>query len=74
MTGPDTAPMPLMAPNSPYTLPLSSGRNVTWMIDSTCGTIMAAMTPCRMRAPISISGPIARPERADATVKPSMES
>ena len=42
-----------------------------WMLERICGTISAAIRPCSRRAPISISVEPARPESAEATVKPA---
>jgi hypothetical protein len=73
-SGPATAPRPTMAPYMPNTLPRSCAGNVTWMIDSTCGTIIAPATPCRTRDATSMSGLTASPHSAEATVKPPMPS
>lgn len=70
--GPETAPRPTIAPNMPKTLPRSCGGKVTWMIASTCGTIMAAMPPWRMREATSTSGLGAMPQSSEAVVKPAM--
>ena len=71
-SGPDTAPRPTIAPKSPNTLPRSCAGKVAWTIDRTCGTIIAAMAPWRMREATSISGFAAKPQRAEARVKPPM--
>lgn len=71
-SGPETAPSPTIAPNSPKTLPRSCAGKVACTIDRTCGTISAAMPPWRMREATSISGLAARPHSAEATVKPPM--
>lgn len=59
-----------MAPNIPKTLPRSCAGKVTWMIASTCGTIIAAIAPWSSRDPTSISALTAKPHRAEAIVKP----
>ncbi|CAM5538660.1 hypothetical protein SCANM63S_00639 [Streptomyces canarius] len=69
-SGPETAPRPTIAPNRPKTLPRSWAGKVACTIDSTCGTISAAMPPWRMREATSISGFTAKPHRAEASVKP----
>ncbi len=74
ISGPETAPRPTTAPNIPNTLPRSWAGKVAWMIDSTWGTISAAVPPWRTRVAISISGPEARPQSAEATVKPLIPS
>lgn len=71
-SGPETAPSPTIAPNSPKTFPRSSAGKVACTIDRTCGTIIAAIPPCRMREATSISGFAAKPHSADASVKPPM--
>ncbi len=71
-SGPLTAPSPTTAPNSPNTLPRSCAGKVACTIDSTCGTISAAIAPCRMREATSISGFAANPHSAEAIVKPPM--
>lgn len=71
-SGPETAPRPMIAPNMPKTLPRSCAGKVTWMIDSTCGTIIAAAAPWSRREPTSISWLAAKPQRAEASVKPAV--
>ncbi len=74
ISGPQTAPSPMTAPNMPKTLPRSCAGKVTWMIARTCGTISAAIAPWRTRAAISIPGSAAMPHSAEATVNPPMPS
>ena len=71
-SGPETAPRPTIAPKRPKTLPRSCAGKVACTIDSTCGTISAAMPPWRMREATSISGFAAKPQSAEASVKPPM--
>ena len=71
-SGPETAPRPTITPKRPKTLPRSSAGNVACTIDRTCGTIIAAMPPWRMREATSISGFAAKPQSAEASVKPAI--
>ena len=66
-SGPETAPSPTIAPNRPNTFPRSCAGKVACTIDSTCGTIIAAIPPCRMREATSISGFAAKPHSAEAS-------
>ncbi len=50
----------------------SPAGKVTRMIASTCGFISAAVSPCSTRAAISTAGLVARPQSAEAAVKPAM--
>ena len=72
MIGPATEAEPTTPPNIPKTLPRSSGGKDTWMIARICGTIRPAVAPWRNRAAMSMSGPLARPHHADASVNPPM--
>ena len=53
----------------PIAVPRSRGANVTVMIESVAGFIIAAPTPCTTRAAISISALPARPQASDDAVK-----
>ena len=69
-SGPPTVAIPIEAPKMPNALGRSSGGNAAVIVDSTCGTISAAIAPCSTRAPINISGVTATPHSTDAMVNP----
>lgn len=69
-SGPQTPPIPTMAPNRPKTLPRSCAGKVACTMDNTCGTMIAAIAPCRIRDATSMSAFTAKPLSAEATVKP----
>jgi len=53
----------------PIAIPRCRGGKVAVMIESVAGFISAAPMPCTVRAPISTSGPLARPQASDEAVK-----
>ena len=70
MTGPSTADSPASPVNRPIALARSCGAYMTWMLDSTCGIIAAAASPCSARNPMSASAFGASPQAADISGEP----
>ena len=67
-SGPATDARPADSPNSEKAKPRSLGGNITWVMASTCGIIIAPASPCSTRAPISMSIEGARPHSAENSV------
>jgi len=55
-SGPRIVAMPMVAPNSPNARPRSRGGMVTWIVESTCGTMSPAPAPCTIRKRMSSVG------------------
>jgi len=70
-SGPLTVPRPAVTPKPASALIRSRGGKMTWMTDSTCGTMIAPIAPCATRQAMSMPGPCAAPHRAEKTVKPA---
>ncbi len=68
--GPQTDASPAAAPYAPRALPRSSALKLTWMVETSWGTIAAAASPCTTRAAISSSMVGAKPQAVEARVKP----
>ena len=71
-TGPAMVARPMVAPSRPNTRPRSCGGKLTWMTDSTCGNMSAAISPCTTREMSSMTALCASPHSAEATTKPPM--
>ena len=53
-------------PKTPKAAPRSRGGKLTWMTESTCGYMSAAISPWRTRAAISAIGLGASPQMSEA--------
>ena len=73
MSPPMSGPMARAIAETPAQMPIAMprwcGGKVAEMIESVAGSISAAPTPCAVRAPISVSPEVARPQMSDESVK-----
>ena len=72
--GAPTTASPIVGPNAPKALPISSGGNVVLRMPKPCGISTAPSRPCATRKPISMPGVVASPHSADAATKPTRPS
>jgi hypothetical protein len=70
--GPVMVASPMVAPNIPKAPARSWGGKVTWMTERIWGNMIAPISPCSTREPISMPGLWASPQRAEASVNPAM--
>ncbi len=71
-TWPATAPRPMVAPKADIALARSSTGNIVLIRARTCGTISAAVAPCRMRKATSAQPFGAMPHSSEATANRAM--
>ncbi len=69
MSGPIASAMAETPAQMPIARPRCLGGNVAEMIESVAGSISAAPTPWRVRAPISVPPVVASPQMSEASVK-----
>ncbi len=71
-SGPAMVASPITAPKLPKAAARSRGGKATWITESTCGYISAAISPCTTREITSMSALRAKPHAAEASTNPAI--
>ena len=74
ISGPTATAAPVTAPQMPSAVPRSSPGNEEASSARLVANMNAPPTPCTARARLSISGEVAKPQAAEATMKIAMPS